>query len=90
MQDILNQKTPAPHSDVEVVESEDSEVEEGDLPERENNNFNIAEAEWNRFVDYKKQQYHPTLHRARLLVLYCKDDNRKRWEILVGPVLSWG
>ena len=52
---------------------DDSDVEDENLPEQENNNFNIAQEEWNRFMNYKKQQYRPTLGRDRLAVIYHKD-----------------
>ena len=51
MQDILDRNTP--FEEVMIVEDEDSDIEVGDLPKSENNNFKIAEKELNLFLTYK-------------------------------------
>ena len=88
LQDILDRQSP-PDDEVEVVEEDDSE-EEGDLPARENKNYNIAKAEFDSFVRYKRNVFRPTLDRSKSSVLYGDNESGKRWEILVGPVVERG
>jgi hypothetical protein len=88
MQDILDRDTP--FEDVMIVEEEDSDIEVGDLPESENNNYKIAEQELNLFISYKQKKFLPEIDRTKADVLYGVDVNGKAREIVVGPVLSRG
>ena len=90
MQDILDRKSSILFAEVEVVEEDDSKVEEGDLPVRENQNYIIAKAELDAFIQYKMRLYRPSIDKSKSAVLHGEDENGKKWEILVGPVLSRG
>lgn len=89
MQDILDRKYPPIDDDSDDEDREDSEDEEP-VPARENSNYTKAEEELLLFESWKRKKYRPTFDASKSRILAGVDDDGKKHEILVGPVLSRG
>ena len=86
MQDILDSKSPQIHES-----SEESERDSDDemLPNRDNVNFNKAEAELGEFEKFKKKKYQPTIAKAESGGLSGEYEGSIK-EIVVGQVTARG
>ena len=88
MRDIFDRKHPPLDHDTGSDDDEDSK-EEVACPSG-NSNYTKAEEEVSIFEGWKKKQYRPAFDRSRSRIVDGVDDDGKKHNILVGPVMSWG
>ena len=92
MQDILDKKYPPIDDDSDDDNSEDSSDEEMEepVPTRVNSNYNKAEEELLLFESWKRKKYRPSFDRSKSSILAGVDDDGRKHEVIVGPILSRG
>ena len=88
MQDILDKKYPSIDDDSDDKDSEDSDEDEEPVPAGANPNDNKDEEELLLYESWKRKKYRPTFDRSKSSILVGVDDDERKHEIIVGPVLS--